>query len=79
MELVSTAQAAEERMDLAAALAARLPATFAGMAAGVIDGGRAATIGYYTQCLSGEHAAYADGVLAAGFGGRAGREGIDRG
>jgi len=65
IELVSTAQAAEDRMELATALATRLPQTLAGLAAGRIDGDRAATIACYTQCLSDEHAALADQVLAA--------------
>jgi Domain of unknown function (DUF222) len=65
LQLTDTAYAAGERMELATALATRLPQTFAGMAAGLIDGGRAATIGFYTQILSDEHAAHADQVLAA--------------
>jgi hypothetical protein len=63
-ELTVTARAAGDRMDMAAALATRLPATFAGMAAGVIDGQRAHTIWYYTRFLSDEHAALADKILA---------------
>ena len=63
-ELVMRAQAAGDRMDMATALATRLPRTFAAMAAGMIDGGRACTIWYYTRFLSDEHAALADAILA---------------
>jgi Domain of unknown function (DUF222) len=65
MELVTTAAAASNRMELAADLTTRLPRTFAALAAGTIDGDRAATIGYYTRFLSAEHAAEADRILAA--------------
>jgi hypothetical protein len=63
-ELVMKANAAGDRMDMATALATRLPCTFAGMAAGMIDGKRAYTIWYYTRFLSDEHAALADKILA---------------
>jgi hypothetical protein len=65
MDLLITEAAAGDRMDLAADLATRLPETFAGIAAGRIDGGRAETIWYYTRFLSDADAAYADQVLAA--------------
>jgi hypothetical protein len=65
MELLITDAAAGDRMDFAADLATRLPETFAGLAAGRIDGDRASTIWYYTRCLSDADAAYADQVLAA--------------
>src|SRR5262249_51788109 len=64
-ELVCSINAARDRMDLAAGLAARLPGTLAGLAAGRIDAGRAATIWYYTRFLPDEHAAAADTILAA--------------
>jgi hypothetical protein len=65
MELVTTAAAASDQMELAAALTARLPRTLAGLAAGTIDRDRASSIWYYTQFLSDEHAAQADAILAA--------------
>src|SRR5215469_6768215 len=65
MELVISERAAEDRMDFARHLAARLPATFAGLADGVIDAGKAETIWYYTRFLSDADAACADAVLAA--------------
>src|SRR5215472_8288936 len=63
-ELVMTAGAAGDRMDMAASLATRLPCTFAGLAAGLIDGERARIIWYYTRFLSDADAALADAVLA---------------
>jgi hypothetical protein len=57
--------AAGKRMDLAGGLARRLPATFAGMAAGTIDGYRAKIIYEFTRFLSDEQAAEADAILAA--------------
>jgi hypothetical protein len=57
--------AAGHRMELADGLARRLPATFAGMAAGTIDGYRAKIIYEYTRFLSDEQAAQADQILAA--------------
>src|SRR6516165_9838593 len=65
IELVTGIHAARDRMDLAADLAARLPGTFTGLAAGRIDADRARTIWYYTRFLSDEHAAAADKILAA--------------
>jgi Domain of unknown function (DUF222) len=65
MELVTTGAAASDQMELAADLTARLPQTFAGLAAGVIDRDRAAVIWHYTRFLAGEHAAEADKILAA--------------
>jgi hypothetical protein len=64
MELLVTSAAASNRMELAAALATRLPRTFAGLAAGVIDGDRAFVIWCYTRFLSDADAAHADRVLA---------------
>src|SRR5499427_1685247 len=65
VELVSSIHAARDRMDLAADLAARLPGTLAGLAAGTIDAGRARTIWYYTRFLPDDLAAAADTILAA--------------
>jgi hypothetical protein len=56
---------AGKRMDLADALSRRLPATFAGMAAGTIDGYQAKAIYEFTRFLSDEQAAQADQILAA--------------
>ena len=56
---------ASHAVDDAADLATRLPATLAGMAAGLIDEARAGVIALHTRCLSTEHAALADGILAA--------------
>jgi Domain of unknown function (DUF222) len=64
-ELVSGAHAASDRMEMATALATRLPETFAGLAAGTIDRDRAWTIYFYTRFLSDEAAAEADKILAA--------------
>jgi hypothetical protein len=52
-------------MELADGLSRRLPCTFAGMAAGTIDGYRAKIIYEFTRYLSGEQAAQADQILAA--------------
>ncbi len=52
-------------IDDANDLATRLPATLAGMAAGLIDAARAGVIALHTRCLSAEHATFADEVLAA--------------
>jgi hypothetical protein len=57
--------AAGQRMELADDLARRLPATFAGMAVGTIDGYRAKIIHEFTRFLSDEQAAEADQILAA--------------
>jgi hypothetical protein len=65
MELVTSINAARDRMDLAADLATRLPDTFAALAAGRIDGDRAWRIWVHTRFLTAEHAAQADKVLAA--------------
>src|SRR5215470_6734719 len=65
IELVVSTGAARDRMDLAADLAARLPDTFSGLAAGRIDAGRARTIWYYTRFLPDDLAAQADTILAA--------------
>jgi hypothetical protein len=65
MELNCSHYAAGKRMDLADGLARRLPCTFAGMAAGTIDGHKAKIIAEFTRYLTGEQAAQADQVLAA--------------
>jgi hypothetical protein len=65
MELICSQYAAGQRMELADGLARRLPATFAGMAAGTIDGYRAKIIHEFTRFLSDEQAAEADQILAA--------------
>ena len=65
MELTCSHYAAGKRMELADDLSRRLSATFAGMAAGTIDGHRARIIHEYTRYLSDEQAAEADQILAA--------------
>jgi Domain of unknown function (DUF222) len=65
MELLITGAAASDQMELAADLTSRLPQTFAGLAAGVIDRDRAAVIWHYTRFLSDADAAEADRILAA--------------
>jgi hypothetical protein len=65
MDLNCSYYAAGKRMELAGALSRRLPATFAGMAAGTIDGHKARIITEFTRYLSDEQAAEADQVLAA--------------
>jgi hypothetical protein len=65
MELVTSVNAARDRMDLAADLATRLPCTFAGLAAGTIDADRAWRIWVHTRFLADADAAAADKVLAA--------------
>ncbi len=65
MELVTTRIQAGHRIETAADLVTRLPATLAGMAAGLIDETRAAWIAYYTHYLTPVDAAHADAVLAA--------------
>jgi hypothetical protein len=62
-ELVTSGNAARDRMDMADHLRRRLPATNAALAAGVIDGSRAFLIWRYTRVLSGADAAHADQVL----------------
>jgi hypothetical protein len=52
-------------IDDATDLATRLPATLAGMAAGLIDEARAGVIALHTRGLSAAYAAVADGILAA--------------
>jgi len=65
MELTCSHYAAGQRMELAGGLSSRLPATFAGMAAGTIDGHRARIIYEFTRYLDDEQAAQADQILAA--------------
>jgi hypothetical protein len=65
MELICSHYAAGHRMELADDLSRRLPATFAGMANGTIDGYRAKIIRDSTCFLSDEQAAQADAILAA--------------
>jgi hypothetical protein len=65
IELVTTRVQAGHRIETATDLVTRLPATLAGMAAGLIDEPRAAWIAYYTHGLSPADAARADEVLAA--------------
>jgi Domain of unknown function (DUF222) len=64
MELVTSPNAARDTMDMACDLAARLPATSAALAAGIIDGYRARIIWRYTRLLTDADAAHADQVLA---------------
>jgi hypothetical protein len=64
MELVTSANAARDRMGLADHLRRRLPAANAALAAGLIDGYRAVLIWRWTRMLTGADAAYADQVLA---------------
>ena len=64
IELVSTRADAGHRIDDAIDLTTRLPATLAGMAAGLIDEARAGWIAMYTRSLSPADAARADEVLA---------------
>ena len=65
IELVTTPVQASHRIEAAADLVTRLPATLAGMAAGLIDESRAAWIACYTHGLGPADAARADEVLAA--------------
>jgi hypothetical protein len=65
MHLLISGREAGDRMDQATALATRLPRTFAGLGAGVIDAARAYAIWYYTRFLSDADAGHADAVLAA--------------
>jgi hypothetical protein len=64
MELGCSALTAGRRMDFSAHLSRRLPATFAGMAIGVISGYKAKLIYEFTRFLSDEQAAEADKILA---------------
>jgi hypothetical protein len=65
IELGCSHYAAGQRMELADGLSSRLPATFAGMAAGIINGHKAKIIYEFTRYLSDEQAAQADQILAA--------------
>ena len=56
---------ASHAIDDATDLTTRLPATLAGMAAGLIDEAHAGVIALHTRCLRPEHAALADEILAA--------------
>ena len=62
---MTTANHADARLERDAALAARLPRTLAGMAAGLIDGDRADTIAAWKMSLPDADAASADEILAA--------------
>ena len=64
-ELLITRNQADTRIEADRQLTTRLPNTLAGMAAGVIGGGRAEVIAAYTVALSDEDAARADEILAA--------------
>jgi hypothetical protein len=63
-EMKCSHYAAGKRMEFADGLDRRLPVTFAGMAAGTIDGHRARIIYEFTRFLSDEQATQADQVLA---------------
>jgi hypothetical protein len=65
VELVAGPVQASHAIDDATDLATRLPATLAGMAAGLIDEARAGVIALHTRCLSVADAALADDILAA--------------
>jgi hypothetical protein len=65
MELLTSQLDAGARIDAAACLTARLPATLAGLGAGSIDHARASIILFYTGSLSAADAARADEILAA--------------
>jgi hypothetical protein len=65
IELVLGPVQASHAIDDATDLATRLPATLAGMAAGLIDAARAGVIALYTRSLTPQDAALADGLLAA--------------
>jgi hypothetical protein len=64
MGLTISYYAAGKRMELADGLSRRLPATFAGMADGTIDGYKARLIHEFTRFLDDEQAAQADAILA---------------
>ncbi len=64
-ELLITRNQAAGRIEADLELTRRLPATLAGMAAGLISSGRADTIAAYTGFLSDTDAALADEILAA--------------
>jgi len=64
-ELVITRGEAGHLIDDAIDLTSRLPKTLAGMAAGLIDAGKAGWIAFYTRSLNPAGTAQADEVLAA--------------
>jgi hypothetical protein len=64
-QTVRSSHAADERMELAAALATRLPATFARMADGAIGSYCAMITQRATRDLAAENVAIADAILAA--------------
>ena len=64
-EVLITRNQADGRIEADRELTTRLPRTLAGMAAGVIGGGRAEVIAAYTVALSDADAARADEILAA--------------
>ena len=64
-EVLITRNQADARIEADRQLTTRLPITLAGMAAGVIGGGRAEVIAAYTVALSDQDAARADDILAA--------------
>ena len=64
IELVTSSRAAQDMMDMAVDLQARLPRTWAALAAGLIDGYRARLIWKPTRHLSDTDAARADEILA---------------
>jgi hypothetical protein len=64
IELVTTRAMAAHRIEDAKDLTSRLPATLAGMAAGLIDAERAGYIAVYTRSMSPADAARADVILA---------------
>jgi hypothetical protein len=65
IELLVGPVQASHAIDDATDLATRLPATMAGMAAGLIDESRSGVIALHTRGLSAADAAVADGILAA--------------
>jgi hypothetical protein len=65
VELAVTRAEAAHRISDALDLTARLPATLAGMAAGLIDEARAGYIAYYTRSMTPADAARAEQILAA--------------
>ena len=64
MELVTSSGAAQDMMDMALDLPARLPRTWAALGAGLIDEYRARLIWRPTRCLTDADAADADELLA---------------
>ncbi|MGH3166075.1 MAG: DUF222 domain-containing protein [Trebonia sp.] len=77
MELNLSPRAATDRMELALDLAARLPATFAGLRDGGISERKAAIVHNRTSHLSAQDAATADAILAEAAPGRR-PESLDR-